>query len=226
MTDYESIHEWRFRVLQERIRGLNLPHKSRVLEVGCYPTLLLSWLRKNFSPVFGICSVHEPVQDPLVVEANIDKTGLPFAAHSFNLIVISEVIEHLLHGPERIIHECARVLAPGGKLVISTPNAHAFKHLLPTWLREGSRGSIGESIYHRHNRELTKAELEEVLQREVSFETFRVEYVSFFTPWRKRVTRQAAWLRLAKWMVYGLENFVPSFKDSLLAVVHQRVLEK
>lgn len=46
---------------------------------------------------------------------------LPFADRSFDLIYSIEVSEHL-HRPYDVLKECARLLEPGGWLVLSTPN--------------------------------------------------------------------------------------------------------
>jgi SAM-dependent methyltransferase len=47
---------------------------------------------------------------------------LPFLDSSFDVVVMSEVIEHLLQ-PERAVWEVARVLRPGGVYVMTTNNA-------------------------------------------------------------------------------------------------------
>jgi SAM-dependent methyltransferase len=48
--------------------------------------------------------------------------GLPFGDATFDVVVLSEVIEHLLE-PELTVWEIARVLRPGGVLVMTTNNA-------------------------------------------------------------------------------------------------------
>jgi len=48
--------------------------------------------------------------------------ALDFPDASFDLLFCSEVIEHLA-APERLASEAFRVLVPGGKLVLSTPNS-------------------------------------------------------------------------------------------------------
>jgi SAM-dependent methyltransferase len=45
---------------------------------------------------------------------------LPFPAHEFDTIVISEVLEHIAN-PELIWAEMARILKPGGKMLLSVP---------------------------------------------------------------------------------------------------------
>ncbi len=50
-----------------------------------------------------------------------DLEQLPLRSASVDLVVALEVIEHLDH-PERFLAEAARVLAPQGELILSTPN--------------------------------------------------------------------------------------------------------
>jgi len=52
-----------------------------------------------------------------------DALHIPFASGSFDLIISSEVLEHL-EKPERGIWEIERLLTPGGTLVLTTPNRH------------------------------------------------------------------------------------------------------
>jgi 2-polyprenyl-3-methyl-5-hydroxy-6-metoxy-1,4-benzoquinol methylase len=47
--------------------------------------------------------------------------GLPFADGSFGVVIIKHVVEHLPH-PEKAIAELGRVIAPGGALILATPN--------------------------------------------------------------------------------------------------------
>jgi SAM-dependent methyltransferase len=46
---------------------------------------------------------------------------LPFTDGSFGVVVIKHVVEHLPH-PEKAIAELGRVMAPGGALILATPN--------------------------------------------------------------------------------------------------------
>jgi SAM-dependent methyltransferase len=50
-----------------------------------------------------------------------DATCLPLADHSMDLVVSFETLEHVLDAPA-MVAEVRRVLAPGGRLVLSTPN--------------------------------------------------------------------------------------------------------
>jgi 2-polyprenyl-3-methyl-5-hydroxy-6-metoxy-1,4-benzoquinol methylase len=46
---------------------------------------------------------------------------LPFAGGSFGVVIIKHVVEHLPH-PGQAIAELGRVMAPGGTLILATPN--------------------------------------------------------------------------------------------------------
>lgn len=50
-----------------------------------------------------------------------DVAAMPFGDGEFDIVVNTEVIEHT-PDPERAVRELVRVLAPGGTLVITTPN--------------------------------------------------------------------------------------------------------
>ncbi|MGD9366985.1 MAG: methyltransferase domain-containing protein [Desulfobacteraceae bacterium] len=63
------------------------------------------------------CFIHDR---SLWSATGADITRLPFKAHSFDLVICSEVLEHISeHG--RAIREITRVLKPGRHLVVSVP---------------------------------------------------------------------------------------------------------
>jgi ubiquinone/menaquinone biosynthesis C-methylase UbiE len=60
-----------------------------------------------------------------VVRADLAGGGLPLAAASVDVVVMSELIEHLVD-TDAALEETLRVLVPGGTLVLSTPNLAAW----------------------------------------------------------------------------------------------------
>jgi ubiquinone/menaquinone biosynthesis C-methylase UbiE len=60
---------------------------------------------------------------------DIDSEPLPLPADSFDVVVFSEVMEHVRF-PQQALREIARVLRPGGQLVGSVPNAFRLRNRL------------------------------------------------------------------------------------------------
>lgn len=60
-----------------------------------------------------------------VARANLDGSGLPVASGSVDVVVMSEVIEHLVD-TDAALDEARRLLRPGGTLLLSTPNLAAW----------------------------------------------------------------------------------------------------
>jgi ubiquinone/menaquinone biosynthesis C-methylase UbiE len=82
-----------------------------------------------------------------------DAEHLSFADNSFDVVVMSEVIEHLLR-PELAVWEIARVLRPGGVFVMTTNNASEMPLYSPTshlfaWLEKALGFHRDELISHR-----------------------------------------------------------------------------
>ncbi len=62
---------------------------------------------------------------------DISSGSLPYADEMFDVISCFEVLEHLFD-PKFAVHEMYRVLRPGGRLVVSVPNAGYFRERLVT----------------------------------------------------------------------------------------------
>ncbi|MGB2693909.1 MAG: methyltransferase domain-containing protein, partial [Dehalococcoidia bacterium] len=72
--------------------------------------------------VVGVDVTDEPRGNPNVDDAaKGDLRALPLRDETFDLIVMSHVAEHLTE-PEPVFSELARVLRPGGRLLLLTPN--------------------------------------------------------------------------------------------------------
>jgi len=60
-----------------------------------------------------------------VLRAGIDGPGLPVASQAVDVVIMSELIEHLVD-TDSALEEVFRVLKPGGSLLLSTPNLAAW----------------------------------------------------------------------------------------------------
>ncbi|KAA9149720.1 class I SAM-dependent methyltransferase [Amycolatopsis acidicola] len=60
-----------------------------------------------------------------LVNGSAEPPGLPFGDATFDVVVMSELIEHLVD-TDAALDEARRVLRPGGTLLVSTPNLAAW----------------------------------------------------------------------------------------------------
>ena len=133
---------------------LALDPGARILDVGCNTGPMVIPLRQRGYDVVGIdISLDEVLQaerylgerdlanDRLAVA---DGTGLPFREHSFDMILLVDILEHT-DSPERIVAEAQRLLVPGGWVVATVPWAY-HPYVRFTWLRKAlsSRKTIDE----------------------------------------------------------------------------------
>lgn len=107
--------------------------RGKLLDVGCGSGQFLVGMRELGWDVLGV----EP--DPEAARIAKERFGLPVIVapleeagppnNSFDAITMSHVVEHV-HDPIAILRECARLLKPGGKLVVITPNIASLGHRL------------------------------------------------------------------------------------------------
>lgn len=125
--------------------------------------------------------------------------SLPLGDASVDLVVSFETIEHLTN-PSRFVDECARVLGPGGMLVVSTPNRKVY-----------ARPEIRPNPFHCS--EMDEPEFREVLKSQFSNVTLYTQrpfsasfwslraFASDSTPWSRssllRRIHRSAQFRLA-----------------------------
>ncbi len=113
--------------LAATIRALDCGPDDAVLDLGCGPGNLLEKLR-------GVRIVGVDISANLLDQARrrvarrahvellaADAQALPLAPSSFDRLVCSELLEHVLD-PSRVIAEIHRVCRPGARVVFTVPN--------------------------------------------------------------------------------------------------------
>jgi len=222
---YWNIHEARYTFLQEYL-GHHILTGAAVLDVGCYPPFLLDWLEKHAMNAFGIASQHESVSRKQVKILNIDFDRFPWKDHMFDAVIFTEVLEHLPFSPMHALVEMHRVLKPGGLLILSTPNTTKLQHRLKLLVGKSTVFPLEQllatkpndnSIYHRHNREYTKQEVETILEK-AGFVLQHASYEIFYPPTRKKVQQESFVMQTVKWLGFIPQVLYPPFRDSLFVV--------
>ena len=129
-------------------RGILRYDPSRLLDVGCGYGIFARALAEGAGigvvaidvlpdRVYSAASKHRERIRPrdgnlslLIADA---AQGLPFRDASFDVVVATEVLEHL-ENPSLLLKEIRRVLRKGGQLFVTTPNAKALPYLAVRFL--------------------------------------------------------------------------------------------
>lgn len=237
-ASYYRYHRYRFVAMLATI--LALPGK-RVLEIGVNPGQFTEMLVQGGFSVAGTDLFPEhraDVWQRLGVEVqrwNIDIEAPPYPAGSFDIIVFSEVIEHLANPPLEALETFHQLLAPGGFLVISTPNQFYVKSRLRTLFdvlliqpfdhdEEFKRWALlrRDARYYTHSRLFSMPQLA-WLGEQSGFTVHRREFVSAYEPVgleRKRLF-QAPHRWLAKAFIALVTTLIPASRSMLLIVLQR-----
>lgn len=118
------IREFLAAALADRARA-GAPSVTAALDVGCGPGTILETLPA------GVQKVGLDISPTLLERArakgiethnvDLDAAPLPFPDGRFDLVIATDVIEHVLH-TDHLLNEINRVLRPGGLFVAGIPN--------------------------------------------------------------------------------------------------------
>ncbi len=125
---------------------------GRLLDVGCASGELAQFLTAGGWKVEGL--EREPAQVEAARRRGVSVQALDFGsqpfpcpASSFDVVVAGEILEHVLD-TDHVLGECARVLRPGGALIVTTPNLASFENRLrllfgryPMWMDIDLKGT-------------------------------------------------------------------------------------
>ena len=101
------------------------PANMKILDIGCGPgEHIKAWLKNN--EVHGVDIVDEYLNSSekngyFIHKCNCEECDLPFHDECFDIVVCTDVFEHLFN-PQKVIENIHRVTKIGGLLLASVPN--------------------------------------------------------------------------------------------------------
>jgi SAM-dependent methyltransferase len=155
--------------------------ESAILEYGAVPLFLTQALHRAGHRVVGLDVRPERFATAIralgldVRKCDVERESVPFPDASFDVVVFNELLEHLRIDPIFTLREVCRVLAPGGTLLLSTPNLRSLRGIVNFLFRNQCHSCSG-GIYSQyeklatlghagHVREYTTREVREFLGR-------------------------------------------------------------
>jgi SAM-dependent methyltransferase len=168
MAEAEERHWWfagRRAIVENAIKSLHLPHDAEIFEAGCGTGGNLEMLARHGRLYAGelddVARNYAIQRKVCVIERCCLPDEIPFGEKQFDLIVLTDVLEHVPDdsGSLRALYQR---LKPGGSLLLTVP---AFPFL---W-------SHHDEIHH-HKRRYVRASLSRI----VSDARFAIQFVSYY----------------------------------------------
>jgi SAM-dependent methyltransferase len=106
-------------------------------------------------------------------ECDLGLGRLPFPDNAFDFVTYTDVIEHHAFSSKRVLREIHRVLVPGGRVILLTPNHASIYNRLKLLAGRSVLDDLDyffdtcaeDALYDGHHREYTRAEVSAILQR-------------------------------------------------------------
>lgn len=158
-------HEWKWLVIRHLITH-NKKKPNKILEIGCSNGHLSSLIASLFpqATVTGIDVYKDAItqarkQYPKIKFKIADAHHLPFGDNTFDLIVCSETIEHVLD-PKKVLHEINRVIKKDGEALIEMDSGSPlFRFIWYYWTNFG-KGRVWKNA---HLHPFTAGQLERLI---------------------------------------------------------------
>lgn len=129
---------WKADTFRSNLLFLQGRKPGRLLEVGCGSGAFLRAAARQGWEAVGVDidpgAIAAACKTPGIQARVGELTEQAFPTGAFDAVVMNNVLEHI-HNPVETIAECRRILAPGGRLVVVTPNMAAYGHdvMGPDW---------------------------------------------------------------------------------------------
>jgi ubiquinone/menaquinone biosynthesis C-methylase UbiE len=213
----------------ERVFLERIPRGGRVLDAGCGRSLFTE-IRPEWPFTIVAADVDHDLllsrkqEHPRVRWVVSDAHPLPFREQAFDALFAGELIEHLVD-PRPGLAEFARVLRPGGTLVLTTPNRRRLANVVDRSERPYSPDHLSELSYDEARELIAGAGFELVSATGLHLELL----LNWFSPLPKLDRLQRRWNR--RWAVPLMKVMLaagalaPRYALDLIFVARRRASE-
>lgn len=194
------------------LTSINFKPEMKILDIGSAPGHLSRTLKEYGCDVYNVNLTKDVNGKNIPTKIlNIETEKLPYKNNMFDVILFTEILEHLLFNPVHVFYEIKRILKKGGKIILTTPNRCNILKAKDILQGKGDYDFRDEyfetpfelcKLYARHNREYIMKEIFSIFS-EVNLKIVKSEYyfstnhIGFSTP---------------------ISFFIKKFRDSILII--------
>lgn len=199
----------------------NLKSGARILSIGAYYGSIEKMLKEALNAEITVVDFPDSVElqkdyydflgfKYVGIDLSKGLSGLP--ENYFDMIIYTEVIEHIPTSPYNQIKPFDKFLTKGGKIVISTPNLSSIVHIAKLFMKiplydkpDKFFSPIGQENLQVHRREYMPSELTEAFDQMGYSSNY-----SFF------IYNEPKSLQYR--LMYIIGNIIPRFREGILIV--------
>jgi SAM-dependent methyltransferase len=221
---YMVEHTFRFRVVHRRLAPIIdevVKRGGRMLDIG--PTPFTLFLKHTWPKLEIVaCDRTELLRERFAEQGialsacDLDEAKLPYPDESIDLVLFTEVMEHVFAPPSAVLGEVRRILRPDGYLLLSVPNIAALHKRLLMLLGRSPLPNADDQLKkdwvhgHGHVHEYTLRELRAILPR-VGFTMLEQRYLSHTPIDMLKNVRLGPGSRLFRAVYTCAQRLAPSF---------------
>lgn len=195
----------------------------RVLDIGTTP---FTFFIKRTFPHYEVWTLDRTRllkqrcqrADVRLVACDLDEGRLPFEDELYDVVVFTEVLEHVFAPPTEILKEVRRILKPSGKLILGVPNiarlSKRVKLLVGLSPLPGADHQMNKDWQHGHGHihEYTRRELLSIC-RSTRLKILKTRMLSATSP--LRMLQRKSKFGVAKFLYYSILALFPSLRGSI-----------
>jgi ubiquinone/menaquinone biosynthesis C-methylase UbiE len=224
---YMEVHKYAFKNTAKLIPISSEP--IRILDIG--PTPFTIFIKKKFQNYDVWALDRTELMKERLRQAGIqlsvcdlDECSLPFEDDYFDLVIFTEVLEHVFAPHTDVLREVKRIIRPSGKLILAAPNiaslVNRIKLLFGVTPLENADNQMKKEWVHGHGHihEYTRKELLS-LCKSLGFKISSVRMLSINPLY---TLAQASLIKFfIKFFYYSIVFFIPPFRTSICVECHK-----
>ena len=152
--------------------------ETTLVDIGCYQPSVGFYFRRGWRSVIGLfvdegeATVTGSYEDASgasarFIRSDVESERLPLGDATVDVVLMLQVWEHFGVDPMHALWEVNRVLKPGGRVVLSTPNGASWQYALRIFRGQAAWAGMEFTgfSHNRHNRLYDCSELETILEQ-------------------------------------------------------------